>query len=425
MALFQRGKVWWYEFWFAGQRIRESTKSTTKTIAKLAEKNRRRELEEGLNNITDQRRERIRTFRDIAEDYFDGYKIRLPDSATFADYAIDHLKRLLGSKMLVDFNETVVTKYQNDRLEEGAAPKTINEEVGFLLRILDEPGDIIRVRLRKKKMLKLRVRQHIGKAYTEEEKQRMLREAATARSPHIYLALTLALNAGMRDQEIKSLSWPQINFEKRFLAVGRSKTEGGEGRTIPLNSDLFAVLSDYVEWYKLKFGPIRPEWFVFPFGSPQPTDPTRHVTTLKTVWSNIRDKAGVKGRWHDNRHTLVTELAESGAGDQTIMDIAGHVSKQMLKHYSHIRMEAKRKALESVVTKRAETKTEEKAAEGRSESTTINQHFEGVYPQKSPQSGISEGHRGVYKARKYKKTIGSSGRTRTYNPSVNSRMLCH
>jgi hypothetical protein len=36
----------------------------------------------------------------------------------------------------VDFSEVVVTKYQNDRLEEGAAPKTINEEVGFLLRIL-------------------------------------------------------------------------------------------------------------------------------------------------------------------------------------------------------------------------------------------------------------------------------------------------
>jgi len=42
------------------------------------------------------------------------------------------------------------------------------------------------------------------------------------------------------------------------------------------------------------------------------------VTTLKTVWNNIRAKAKVKGRWHDNRHTLVTELAESGAGDQTI-----------------------------------------------------------------------------------------------------------
>lgn len=78
---------------------------------------------------------------------------------------------------------------------------------------------------------------------------------------------------------------------------------------------------------------------------------TRHVTTLKTAWSKVRENAGVTGRWHDNRHTLITELAESGAGDQTIMDIAGHVSKQMPKHYSHIRMAAKRTALESIVRK--------------------------------------------------------------------------
>ena len=48
---------------------------------------------------------------------------------------------------------------------------------------------------------------------------------------------------------------------------------------------------------------------------------------------------------------MITELAESEVGDQTIMDIAGHVSKQMLKHYSHIRMEAKRNALETIVRK--------------------------------------------------------------------------
>jgi hypothetical protein len=35
------------------------------------------------------------------------------------------------------------------------------------------------------------------------------------------------------------------------------------------------------------------------------------------------------------------------------MPSAGHVSKQMLKHYSHIRMEAKRTALESIVRKAA------------------------------------------------------------------------
>ena len=56
----------------------------------------------------------------------------------------------------------------------------------------------------------------------------------------------------------------------------------------------------------------------------------------------------------DNRHTLVTELAESGAGVEIIMGIAGHVSRQMLSRYSHVRNEAKRKALEEFYTRRTQ-----------------------------------------------------------------------
>lgn len=48
-----------------------------------------------------------------------------------------------------------------------------------------------------------------------------------------------------------------------------------------------------------------------------------------------------------NPHPLVTELAESGLGDQTILEIVGHVSHQMLARYSHIRIEAKLDALEA------------------------------------------------------------------------------
>jgi hypothetical protein len=44
-------------------------------------------------------------------------------------------------------------------------------------------------------------------------------------------------------------------------------------------------------------------------------------------------------------------LDESGAGDETIMAIAGHVSRQMLTRYSHIRTEAKRRALEDVLVR--------------------------------------------------------------------------
>src|SRR5690606_19479298 len=83
----------------------------------------------------------------------------------------------------------------------------------------------------------------------------------------------------------------------------------------------------------------------------------------KTAWGNARERAGVTGRLHDSRHTLITELAESGAGDQTIMDIAGHVSRQILKHYSHIRMQAKREALEAVWKKQQEAQEQKKADE--------------------------------------------------------------
>jgi hypothetical protein len=45
------------------------------------------------------------------------------------------------------------------------------------------------------------------------------------------------------------------------------------------------------------------------------------VTTIKTAWRNIRTNAKVTGRWHDHRHTLITQLAEEGAGEETIRQI--------------------------------------------------------------------------------------------------------
>ena len=53
-------------------------------------------------------------------------------------------------------------------------------------------------------------------------------------------------------------------------------------------------------------------------------------------------------RFHDPRHTAITELAEAGAPDATRMAIAGHMSRRMIEHYSHVRMKAKREAAEEI-----------------------------------------------------------------------------
>jgi integrase len=92
---------------------------------------------------------------------------------------------------------------------------------------------------------------------------------------------------------------------------------------------------------------------------------------LVSVNSQLRDKAGVKGGWHDNRHTLVTELAESGAGDEVIMSIAGHVSRAMLSRYSHVRMEAKRRALDEIAARQRAAEEKRRAEAARQASAEM------------------------------------------------------
>jgi len=347
-------KIWWYEFIFAGKRVRESSKSARKTVALLAEKNRRAELERSFNGIEDKRSERIRTIKELAEAFLVDYSLRNPRSETFARYSLNHIARLVGSKLAADISDETVKSYQTDRLKEGAAPKSINDETQMLLRILGDQGDIIRVRMRRKNTLKLKAGKRIAKAWSEEEKAALLAAAGKRRSPCIVPALMLALQCGLRDSELRNLQWSRVDLQRAIVTVGAAKTEAGEGRTIPMNSEVLAALVEHAKWYVGRFNATEPDWYVFPFGKPQPTDPARAVTTLKNVWAKIKADAGLTGRWHDNRHTFITDLAESGeASDETIRDMAGHVSKDMLKHYSHIRMEAKRRAVDSLTAKPA------------------------------------------------------------------------
>lgn len=61
----------------------------------------------------------------------------------------------------------------------------------------------------------------------------------------------------------------------------------------------------------------------------------------------LRDGAGLPGlRFHDLRHTVVTRLLEAGEPDHVVESITGHLPRRMLEHDSHIRLNAKKAALE-------------------------------------------------------------------------------
>jgi hypothetical protein len=78
--------------------------------------------------------------------------------------------------------------------------------------------------------------------------------------------------------------------------------------------------------------------------------------------------ANLKNR-HDSRQTVVTVPSESGAGDEVIMSIAGHVSRAMLSRYSHVRMEVNRRALDEIAARqRAADETNQREAQQRDQA---------------------------------------------------------
>ena len=69
----------------------------------------------------------------------------------------------------------------------------------------------------------------------------------------------------------------------------------------------------------------------------------------RKAWRLACAAAQVRYRWHDLRHTFISRLLENpNVSEDTAKSLAGHVSRRMLEHYSHVRMAAKRTALDKL-----------------------------------------------------------------------------
>lgn len=339
-------EFWWYSFYFAGKRVRESTKTHLKTLAKGAEKQRRAEMEKAFVGAPVERREgRVNSVADIVKAYSLRYALDhrgRPQSILFSKGRLAHVTRLLGAKMVPDLTEDAIRGYIATRIGEGAGGRTVNMEVGELSRAIGMKWSALWPKVRKQEE-----RSDAGKALSPDEEARLLEACdKTKRSKVAATIVRVALLTGMRSGEITGLTWGQVDLDRRVLTVGRAKTESSTGRQIPLSAELFSLLSAYAQWFTGKFGETQPEYYLFPFGKPSPTDPTRPMTTLKTMWGSIRAEAGIKCRLHDLRHTVATKMAEAGVPESTMLALLGHMSRAMLERYSHVRMAAKREAVE-------------------------------------------------------------------------------
>jgi integrase len=256
------------------------------------------------------------------------------------------VEKALGSVLLPDLTEERIREYMKTRKAEGVGGRTVNMEVSMLARAIGRKWSILWPKVKH-----LEEPKDTGRALSPEEETRLLKKLEEARSPVLATFVKALLLTCMRCGELTGMRWAQVDFAQRVMTVGRTKTDAGTGRQIPMNQELFEVMKDHAQWFTKRFGQTLPEHFLFPAGECWPNDPTLPSKRFKTAWGNLRKKAKVSCRIHDLRHTAITKLAESGASDSTIMALAGHLSRAMMERYSHIRMNAKRQAVESLSLK--------------------------------------------------------------------------
>jgi integrase len=350
------------EFVYQGKRFQESTGATSKTVAKEYEKRRKAEMERAAAGLpTERKATRIRTVSEVIQPYLAAYAVsHRPKSVLFAKGRLAHIKKALGGVVLSDLTDDRIRAYirqrQADKVHVGPAKdgeqqstrlisgRTINMEVGELSRAIGQPWSLLWPKVRK-----LEERKNVGRALSPQEQKALLDGLKDRRTPHLPTLIPLLLLTGMRAGEALSLTWAQADLMGKSLTVGRAKTANGTGRVIPINDDLASILAAHHGWFVKEFGgEPSPDHYLFPWGSPLPTDPTRPVSDLKHGWETLREQTGVSCRLHDLRHTFATRLAENGVSESTMLALMGHMSRSMLERYSHIRMTAKRDAVAGV-----------------------------------------------------------------------------
>ena len=332
MSVYKRGGIYWYEFWFQGQRYRVSTGLRNKTAALRAEAIRKAELAEGRAGIV--HRGPSPTFEDFVNSEF------LPWSKTqHAAHPRTHQYYRVSSKPLVSFfrklpldaiSTAQVEKFKLIRAER-VSPATTNRDLAalrFMLNFGIRQGHVVRnpvtgVRFLPEGPGMMRVVSH--------DEQRLYLEAA---NPLLRDVATLIVETGIRPEEVFTICQENVHLNRRYLFVPTGKTKFAR-RNIPLPDAAVEVLKRRLATAK---GP-----YLFPHRR----DPNRPLTTVQKAHEDAIRKTNVHPpfRLYDLRHTYGSRSAMAGVDLATLKELMGHSHIATTMRYVHPTPEHKREAV--------------------------------------------------------------------------------
>ena len=386
MAVYKRGKIWWYKFNWNGETIRESTKQSNKRTAEQMEAAHKTSLAKGEVGIRE--RKPAPTLKVFAEsDFLPFVRSTFAAKPKTRQYYESGVKSLLAFDKLSDSRldaitgETIsgfVAKRRDKRLQ----VSSVNRELQALRRMFRLAQEWGRVEKALPAVKMLPGENHRERVITPDEEGLYFRAAGTkAMEQHADPQLLadvarILLDCGLRPEECFRLRRANITDGKIEIHFG--KTDNAR-RRIPMTPNVAAIL-------EMPLSKPESEVWVFPAatqsGHIEPSSlKKQHAKAVSEATRILREEtqdeeqefAGFE--LYTLRHTCLTRWAPH-MDPWTLAYLAGHRDMNITKRYVHPQEETILNAMEKARGEKGGHKSghnPETVAQGeRAESAAIN-----------------------------------------------------
>ena len=361
-GVIEKSGVYWLDYRFNGRRLRKKIGPNKKLAETVMRKIRVQIVEGRYLDINDEKKVK---FNDFAEVYAENYGKKKRSWVSTDKMYLNRLKDFFGKKYLHEITPFLVHKYRTKRREEKTRRKSktsvayVNRELACLKCMFRLAIDWEYAKENPVKKIKFEKENNSRTRFLEKEELKKLLDCC---HPLLKAIVLVAVNTGMRKEEIRTLKWRDVDFQRGFVTLYRTKN--GEIRNVPLNRTAKEMLMAIPKHVNSPFIFCNSDGNLYNFRA-------SFITALKN--------AGIKDfRFHDLRHTAASYLAMAGIDLNTIRDILGHKSLGMVLRYAHLSKSHQMNAvsvldrqMDTFWTKRAKDPRVEEKAEVASYLTSI------------------------------------------------------
>lgn len=314
-GLYRRGKIYWGRAQRAGREYRRSLQTAHRAVAQK----RLAAWLQDLDAVAWGERAR-RSFEEAADRFIREHLTTLkPRAAERYGVSLKHLAEHFGGLAIQQIGRAQLSEFETKRRSAGVKAGTIRRDLACLSSLmssaidwdwLDDAGNPVPAYLRRRSKRGLKEAPPRTRYLSEAEERAML--AAASAQPR--QAMILALDTGLRREELFSLTWAQIDPARGSIAT-TTLTKNGRARRVPCPPRSAQILAQL------------PRYLDSPYVLINPDTRTRYVQMNKGLKAAMRRAGIVDLRWHDLRRTAGCRwLQRDGKSMAEVALLLGHSS---------------------------------------------------------------------------------------------------